>query len=115
MSGDRSRERRLLAAECLELAKRTSDVRVRASLVEMAQRWLDLAELCEHDAWNQALRLRALQAAIGKELRVHFELPQQLPHRILTLLMQLNDQTKIENMPKQFADAAATKRLNRAP
>jgi hypothetical protein len=69
MSGDRSRERRRLAAECLELAKRTSDVRARASLVEMAQRWLELAELCEHDAWNHTLRLRALQAAIGKELQ----------------------------------------------
>jgi hypothetical protein len=93
MSGDRSRERRRLAAECLEVAKRTSDAGVRASLLEMAQRWLDLAELCEHDAWNQKLRLRALQAAIGKELRVHYELPQQLPHRILALLMQLTGQT----------------------
>ena len=100
MSGDRSRERRRLAAECLEVAKRTSDAGVRASLVEMAQRWLDLAELCEHDAWNQKLRLRALQAAIGKELRVHYELAQQLPHGILALLMQLNDKTKIKNMAK---------------
>jgi hypothetical protein len=109
MVGDRSRERRRLAAECLAVAKQTSDFGVRASLLEMAQKWLDLAELCEHDAWNQALRLRALQAAIGKELRVHYELPQQLPRRILTLLMQLNDKTKIENMGKQFADTAAPK------
>jgi hypothetical protein len=93
MSGDRSRERRRLAAECLEVAKRTSHAGVRASLLEMAQKWLELAELCEHDAWNQKLRLRALQAAIGKELRVHYELPQQLPHGILALLMQLTGQT----------------------
>jgi hypothetical protein len=40
-----------------------------------------------------AIRLRALQAGIGKELlRVHYELPQELPHSILTLLMQLNAQ-----------------------
>jgi hypothetical protein len=92
MSGDRSRERRRLAAECLAVAKRTSDVGVRASLLEMAQKWLDLAELCEHDPCNQKLRLRALQAAIGKELRVHYELPQQLSHQLLALLMQLNEQ-----------------------
>jgi hypothetical protein len=91
MSGDRSRERRQLAAECLAAAKKTSDVQVRASLVEMAQKWLDLAERCEHDAWNTNLRLRALQAAIGEELRAQYELPQELPHRILTLLMQLNE------------------------
>jgi hypothetical protein len=92
MSGDRSRERRRLAAECLAAAKQTSDARARGSLLEMAQRWLNLAEVCEHDAWNEALRLRALQAAIGKELRVHYELPQQLPHEMLTLLMQLAGQ-----------------------
>src|ERR1700730_9122478 len=91
MSSDRSRARRQLAAECLAAAKKTSDVQVRASLVEMAQKWLDLAERCEHDAWNTNLRLRALQAAIGEELRAQYELPQELPHRILTLLMQLNE------------------------
>ena len=88
MSGDRSRERRQLAAECLAAAKKTSDVQVRASLVEMAQKWLDLAERCEHDAWNTNLRLRALQAAIGEELRAQYE----LPHQLLTLLIQLNGQ-----------------------
>jgi hypothetical protein len=90
MSGDRSRERRRLAAECLASARQTSDLRVRASLLEMAQKWIDLAELCEHDAWNESLRLRALQAAIGQELRAQYKLPQELTHRILTLLMQLN-------------------------
>ena len=90
MSSDRSRARRQLAAECLAAAKKTSDVQVRASLVEMAQKWLDLAERCEHDAWNTNLRLRALQAAIGEELRAQYELPQELPHQLLTLLMQLN-------------------------
>ena len=91
MPGDRSRERRRLAAQCLAVAKQTADLQVRAFLLEMAQKWIDLAELCEHDGWNEALRLRALQAAIGKELRAQYELPRELPHRILTLLMQLNE------------------------
>src|ERR1700680_868149 len=90
MSGDRSRELRRLAAECLTLARHTSDSRVRATLLEKAQKRLDLAELSEHDAWSQTLCLRALQAAIGKELQALYAVPQALPHRILTLLMQLN-------------------------
>jgi hypothetical protein len=71
-------------------AKHTSDFRIRASFVQMAQRWLDLAELSEHDKWNGALRLRALAAAIGEELRALYELPQNIPHSLLTLLMQIN-------------------------
>jgi hypothetical protein len=90
MSDDRSRARRQRARDCLAVAKRISDVRVRASLVEMAQKWLDFAELCEHDAWSHTLRLHLLQAAIGNELREQYELPQKLPHQFLALLMQLN-------------------------
>jgi hypothetical protein len=92
VSGDRSRERRRMAAECLAVARQTSDSGIRASLVEMAQKWLDLAERSVHDGWNEALRLRALEAAIGQELRALYELPYSLPHRLLTLLMQLNAQ-----------------------
>jgi len=94
MLGDRSRERRRMAAECLALARQVSDSGVRASLLEMAQKWLDLAELSDHDGWNEALRLRALEAAIGQELRALYELPHKLPHRLLTLLMQLNTETE---------------------
>jgi hypothetical protein len=43
-----------MAAECLAVAKQTSDSGIRASFVEMAQKWLDLAELSEHDGWNEA-------------------------------------------------------------
>jgi hypothetical protein len=82
-----------MAAECLAVAKQTSDSGVRASLVAMAQKWLDLAELSEHDGYNEALRLRALEAAIGQELRALYQLPQTLPHHLLTLLMQLNTQS----------------------
>jgi hypothetical protein len=91
MAGDRSRELRRLAAECLILARQTSDSPVRMSLLEMAQKRLDLAELSEHDAWNEALRLRALQATIGKEFRARYELPQGMTHQILALLIQLNE------------------------
>jgi len=56
----------------------------------MAQKRLDLAELCEHSAWNEPLRLRALQAAIGQQLRAQIELPQELDHRLLTILKQLD-------------------------
>jgi hypothetical protein len=36
-----------MAAECLAASKLTTDFRVRASLVEMAKKWHDLAERSE--------------------------------------------------------------------
>jgi hypothetical protein len=90
MAGDRSRERRRLASECLDLARQTSDLPLRASLLEMAQKWLDLAELCEHNAWNEMLRMRAIQAAIGRELQSCYELRRELPPHILALLVELD-------------------------
>jgi hypothetical protein len=50
---DRSQERRQFAAECLALAQRAVDFNVRASLIGMAQKWLDLAHEQQRD---QALR-----------------------------------------------------------
>ena len=96
MLGDRSRERRRMAAECLALARQISDSGLRASIVEMAQKWLDLAELSDHEKWNNGLRLRAVEAAIGRELRSLYELPHKLPHRHLALLMQLNAETNTD-------------------
>ena len=49
-----------------------------------------LTELHEYDAGNAALRLLAMQTAIGQELRAKYGLPEELPHRILALLTQLN-------------------------
>jgi hypothetical protein len=73
MSGDRSRTRRQLAEDCLALAKQSSDSKVRASLLAMAQKWLDLAndESGSHelDAWNKTFYHRAIQTKIGKEFR----------------------------------------------
>jgi hypothetical protein len=90
MSGDRSRERRQLAAERLIFAQQMADWKMRASVLGMTQRWLDLAEPREPDTFDNALRLRAIQTKLGQRLRAHYELPEELPHGILTLLMQLN-------------------------
>jgi hypothetical protein len=93
MPRDRSRKHRRMAAQCLAVARETCDSGVRASLIDMAQKWLDLAERSEYDGWNESLHLRALESAIGQELRALYEVPHALPHRLLTLLMQLNAQT----------------------
>ena len=90
MSADRSRERRQLAGERLIFAKQMTDWKVRACVLGMTQRWLDLAAPPEPDALDKALRLQDIQTQIGRELRTQYELPQELPHRILTLLMQLS-------------------------
>jgi hypothetical protein len=90
MAGDRSREMRRLASECLASARQTPDPLVRISRLDMAQRWIDLAELSEHDHSNSALRLRAIQAAIGRQLRNVYDASPDLPHHMLTILMQLN-------------------------
>jgi hypothetical protein len=92
MSGDRSRERRQLAGERLIFAQQMTDWKIRASVLGMTQRWLDLAETREPDAFDKALRLRAIQTKIGQDLRAQYLLPEELPHRLLTLLMQLNAQ-----------------------
>jgi hypothetical protein len=42
----------------------------------------------DHDAAEYSELLRVLR----RELRAHYELPQGLPHQILTLMMALNDQ-----------------------
>ena len=84
-----AKECRANASECLDLARQTSDLTLRASLLEMAQKWLDLAELCEHNAWNETLRMRAIQAAIGRELQSRYELRHELPPHILALLVEL--------------------------
>ena len=91
MSHDRSLERRQLATQRLIFAKQMADWKIRASVLGMTQRWLDLAERREEpDASDKALRLRAIQTQIGRELRAQYELPQELPHRILMLLVQIN-------------------------
>jgi hypothetical protein len=91
---DPSRERRRLAAEFMATAKLITDSKIRASILALAQKWLDLAErgLSQQEA-DRAACLRDIQTKIGQELRATYDLPQELPHRMRTLLMQLNDQS----------------------
>ncbi|MGA8614281.1 MAG: hypothetical protein WB760_21920 [Xanthobacteraceae bacterium] len=41
--------------------------------------------------WSEAAARRALRMMIGQELGSRYEVPQDLPHEMLTLLMQLNE------------------------
>ena len=43
------------------------------------------------DIWKENHYRGIIRATIGHELGARYGLPQQLPHRILTLLMQLNE------------------------
>ena len=43
------------------------------------------------DIWKNNHYRGVIRATIGQELGAHYALPQELPHRILTLLMQLNE------------------------
>jgi hypothetical protein len=42
--------------------------------------------------WSKTLALRAVRSMIGVELRVRYEVSQDLPHGMLTLLQQLSEQ-----------------------
>jgi hypothetical protein len=39
--------------------------------------------------WSKAVARRAVRTMIGRELRARYEIPQGLPHEMLTLLVQL--------------------------
>jgi hypothetical protein len=41
--------------------------------------------------WSKTVARRAVRAMIGQELQARFEVPQDLPHEMLTLLIQLNE------------------------
>ena len=41
--------------------------------------------------WSKAVTCRAVRTMIGQELRARYEVPQDLPHEMLTLLLQLNE------------------------
>jgi hypothetical protein len=94
MPDDRTRVRRTLAAECLAVAQQTSDLKLRASLLGMAQRWLALANAecnpAEPDCSDKTFYYFQIQAKIGQELQSHFEVPDQLPPQLAALLMQIH-------------------------
>ena len=41
--------------------------------------------------WSKAVAHRAVGTMIGQELLARYEVPQDLPHEMLTLLVQLNE------------------------
>ena len=41
--------------------------------------------------WSKAVARRAVRTMIGQELRARYEVPQDLPHEMLTLVVQLNE------------------------
>jgi hypothetical protein len=86
---DRSRERRQIAAECLASAQKTTDLAIRASLVSIAQKWLDLVERASRQ--RDGVDIHTIQTRLGQELRALYE-PQKLPHRLFMLLIQLDEQ-----------------------
>ena len=90
MPADRSQEYRRLAAECMEWARRGSDLQTRASLVIMSQRWLEQAELAERDASERSSLHRGIQAAISEKLRTLYRPLNYLPPHFLALLSQLD-------------------------
>jgi hypothetical protein len=44
-----------------------------------------------HSATQPVAERSGLPKVLEQDLRAHYELPQELPHRLLTLLMKLND------------------------
>jgi hypothetical protein len=95
MPVDWSRKRRDRAAEYLALAGKTLDANVRRAFVAMAQKWLDFSNEtyggAQQDAWIKRSYYIDVQKQIGREMRAHFALSLELPDRIRTLLMQLDE------------------------
>jgi hypothetical protein len=46
--------------------------------------------------WSKALARRAVRTMIGQKLRARYQIPQNLPHEMLTLLIQLNEREQEE-------------------
>jgi hypothetical protein len=94
MPDDRARARRKFAAECLAIAQQTSDLKLRASFLTMAQRWLSLANAefnpAEPNRWDNTFYRFDIQTKIGRELQTYFEVPHKLPLQQLLLLMQFD-------------------------
>jgi hypothetical protein len=49
--------------------------------------------------WSKAVTCRAVRTMIGQELRARYEVPQGLPHEMLTLLLQLNEHDEEASSP----------------
>jgi hypothetical protein len=69
MPDERSHERRKLAGECFARAQQTSDLNVRAHLLSIAERWLDLANEefnpAQPNVWKKTFYQRIIQTESG--------------------------------------------------
>jgi hypothetical protein len=52
---------------------------------------------------------RAVRAMIGQELQARFEVAQDLPHEMLTLLIQLNEREQKDRSQFRGTDAVTSK------
>jgi hypothetical protein len=93
MQGDRSREFRRLGSKWLTLAHQASEAQGRLSLLFTAQRWFELAERAEHETDTVSLRCRAIQMAIGEELKNVYGVSLRVPPDLLAVLARLDEGT----------------------
>jgi len=52
--------------------------------------------------WSKAVARRVTHTTIGQELKALFQVPQDLPERMLTLLKKVNARHEEEQMDGQF-------------
>jgi hypothetical protein len=94
MPGDQSRDFRHLATEWLTLARRASEAQGRASLLFTAQKWFELAEGVEHEPDALSLQHRAIQMAIGDELKNLYAVSADVPPDFLAVLARLDGENR---------------------
>ena len=91
---DRARERRKLAAERLSTARQTPNASLRAILVGITQRWLDLANHeynpADPDYWDRAVHQQVIRTRLGRPLQIEFKLDREIPEPMSALLMELD-------------------------
>ena len=56
--------------------------------------------------WSKAVTCRAVRTMIGQELRARYEVPQDLPHEMIALLLQLNEHDEKEASSRASSLAA---------
>jgi hypothetical protein len=60
----------------------------------MADQLVAARPRAEHEPPDPATLHGVIRAAIARDLKAHYEVPQSVPHEILVLLMQLNEDSK---------------------
>jgi hypothetical protein len=94
---DTFREQRQFAVDLMATARLITDPRIRATIVALADKWLNIA--AGPDFSSRKEHLLALQAEIGQELRNAYSVPGELSSRFLVLLAQINDQGNANTPP----------------